>query len=459
MSPRYIGVPTVTDPDVLTTNALNYLVANLPGFVPRNGSLIVWLLSACCQVLGLSRDVASLSPDQIFEYFGSTIMNIPPIAATPATVQVNIEALDAAGYTIPAGTHFGFQVTGSSIVPFATTEDVEIPVGATGKDGVTLTASDAGSAANGLTGPMVIIDPLFFLTTATAVTLSVGGTDAETSDSYLGRLVDTIALMAPRPILPGDFGVLATGIPGVYRAIGIDGLNAARTDTGHVTAGSPVVTDPDIATADLGRPVTNPNIPAATYVGTVLAGVSFRLSSSPVAQVDVNATGTDAAAPLVLAEMVNQERTVAVSALDENGDVVDSAIQDQIVASLEAQRELNFVVTFEQPTITPIDVGYTVHLKPGQLWSVVEPAIAAALTGFLSKATWGNPNAGVANAQPLWDVTATTVRYLQIAGLIEAVAGVDYVADLTLNGGVVDIVLPGHAPLADIGVITPGAPV
>lgn len=69
-----------------------------------------------------------------------------------------------------------------------------------------------------------------------------------------------------------------------------------------ITSGSPVVTWAGITTALQGQPVTGTGIPAKTYVGTVVAATSFRLSSSPTTQVDVNATanGTSCAiAPTV----------------------------------------------------------------------------------------------------------------------------------------------------------------
>gem|GEM_PF-3240200 len=66
-----------------------------------------------------------------------------------------------------------------------------------------------------------------------------------------------------------------------------------RNDSGcGITNGSPVVTDTHIGSGDQGQLVSGAGIPAATYVGTVTAGTSFRLSSSPSSQIDVNATGT-----------------------------------------------------------------------------------------------------------------------------------------------------------------------
>jgi len=64
-----------------------------------------------------------------------------------------------------------------------------------------------------------------------------------------------------------------------------------RSDSGCVvTSGNPVVTDSHIGAGDQGLLISGAGIPGATYVGTVTGGTSFRLSSSPSSQVDVNAT-------------------------------------------------------------------------------------------------------------------------------------------------------------------------
>ena len=70
MTIGYIGVPVSTDPDVLSTAAVNYLMANIPGWTPADGNLEIWHIMALAQMLATSREVASIVPDQIFEYFG-----------------------------------------------------------------------------------------------------------------------------------------------------------------------------------------------------------------------------------------------------------------------------------------------------------------------------------------------------------------------------------------------------
>ena len=445
MTIGYIGVPVSTDPDVLSTAAVNYLMANIPGWTPADGNLEIWHIMALAQMLATSRDVASIVPDQIFEYFGSSVMNLPPIAAAPAQVAATITVQDNAGYTIPAGTQFAFQVTGSTLALFTVQTTTVILPGASSAIGVLLNAEIAGSASNGLTGTMTLIDPLAFITGATATTTSSGGVDAEDANTYLSRLVADLQLLAPRPILPGDFAVLARSIAGVYRALGIDGYNPARTFTDGVTATSTLLTSAtaNFTTADVGRGVSGTNIYAGTTITAWVSSTQVTLSHAT--------TGSGTGLSITLAAMTGQERTVCVSAVDATGTVVNSTIQAEIITYLQALREVNFIVTFTVPTVTTINVAYTVHLTTGANVTVVEATIATALTNYLSQAAWG----GGLNNPPTWDPTAGTVRYLAVAGVIEGVAGVNYLSVLTLNGSSSDVTIGGVAPLANIGTITP----
>jgi hypothetical protein len=447
MPASYVGVPTVTDPDVISETALQYLMTNMPGYVPSDGNLEVWMIMALAQMLSTARDVASIVPDEIFEYFGTTVMNLPPITAAPATVSATITVQDNAGYDIPPGTQFAFQVTGTDFALFTVVNDTVIPPGFDNATGVNLVAEVAGSSSNGLTGAMVTIDPLAFITGITATTVSAGGVDAETSGVYLSRLVADLQLLAPRPILPGDFAVLAQSIAGVFRAIGIDGYNASRVFTDGVTATDTSLNSAtaDFVTADVGRGVSGAGIPGGTTISAWVSATHVTLSAAT--------TATASGVTITLAAMTGQERTVGVSAIDNAGDVINTTMQAALIAYLTALREVNFVVTFIQPTVTVINVVFAIHVNPGANSTVVIASVTAALENYLSQATWG----GGANNPPYWDPTASVVRYLSVAGVIEEVLGVNYLSSLTLNGVAGDVAIAGVAPLTNYGTITGSA--
>lgn len=76
--------------------------------------------------------------------------------------------------------------------------------------------------------------------------------------------------------------------------------------------GNPVVTDAAIHAANAGAVVTGAGIPTGSpvYVGTVVDGTSFRLSSSPNSQVDVNANATASGVALT----INNSQSTIISA-------------------------------------------------------------------------------------------------------------------------------------------------
>jgi hypothetical protein len=65
-----------------------------------------------------------------------------------------------------------------------------------------------------------------------------------------------------------------------------------RTDTVTYSAASSTILDASIGAGDLGSFVVGANIPFGAWVGTVTAGVSFVLSSSPTSTVPLNPTGS-----------------------------------------------------------------------------------------------------------------------------------------------------------------------
>lgn len=231
MSDVYITVPFVTDPDDLATQAFDYIESRFPGWLPNDGNLEVIHIEAISLIASALAFQASAVPDSIFRWLGP-LVDINPINAAPATVASTWTAIDASGYTIHAGTHVGIRVAGDDLIPFTVVADVTIAPGdtATAAGAVQLQAIAAGSAGSGLGtvgGTVELIDPLGWVASIVQTAVTGGGVDAEIDATFLGRLRSEFQLLAPRPILPPDFAVLARTVAGVYRAVAIDGYNPA----------------------------------------------------------------------------------------------------------------------------------------------------------------------------------------------------------------------------------------
>lgn len=147
-------------------------------------------------------------------------------------------------------------------------------------------------------------------------------------------------------------------------------------------------------------------------------------------------------------------RTITVAAVDEDGVAIGAGVKTEVEDLLEAMREINWEVFVEDPDFTTIDVTFTAQSKAGYVAADVEAAAVAAVTEYLSPARWG----GGDQDPPVWENT-DTVRYLEIAAVINAVEGVDFITttgvdyDLLVEAARLDVALIGVAPLTQAGVI------
>ena len=223
-STNYIPVQVDTSPVDLAAEAFEYLQGQIPGWEPANGNLESWMIEALALIAGELRTLVGQVPDDIFMFYGSTVLGLPPYPAVAATALTTWEAVDTQGYTINAGTVVAITPPNATTgYGFAVVADTTIPAGQSTVTGVELRALEAGSAASGLSGTVTVIDSLIFIKQVTLPAPTSGGQDPETTDAYLSRLSALLTLLAPRPILPQDFAILAQrSVPGVARAVAID---------------------------------------------------------------------------------------------------------------------------------------------------------------------------------------------------------------------------------------------
>jgi uncharacterized phage protein gp47/JayE len=448
----YISLPFVTSPNTLLQQALAAIQAQVPGWTPRESHIEVLLLEQFAQMTAESAQVAANVPLAIFTYFGS-LVNILPETGSAAEAQTTWTMIDNKGYTIPAGTVVGYQFSGNSVYLFQTLNDFSVPPGstATAAGSVVIEAQVAGAAMNGF-GPqgLLLIAPTYpFVSSIVSTSTSSGGADPETQAQYLNRLSDQLQLMAPRPILPQDFAALSVNVTGVARAVAVDLLNPGRAiPFAQLTLNEPTIVAgaANFSFDDIGRTVAAEDVPGNAVIESI--------QSTAEATMNVNATATIANL-VTLGDLTDAERCVSVCPVDEDGNELSTAIQQQLQAYLEAQREINFVVNIIDPTYTPINVSWVVTATAGSDADTVQAAIITNLSFFLSQANWG----GGELSPPVWDPNENIVRYLSVAAIISDTAGVDYISSLAIGpqGGIMgeaDVTIPGYAPLTMVGTLT-----
>ena len=230
---NYVNVPIEVDQQDVVQDAYDYIQGRVDGWEPATGNLDTIIIEATSEEAAELREVASEVTTTIFRYYGATLMGIEPIYDTPAIAYTTWTVQDNLGYTIDAGTIVGYRTAEEELLTFETFEAVTIPPGqtATTVGQVLVTATDPGQASSGLGGPgaaMELVDPISWVTGVTMAGISSGGTDAESDDDYLNRLVSRLQLMSDTLVLPRDFQLAAMSVPGVGRTLVLDGYNPAN---------------------------------------------------------------------------------------------------------------------------------------------------------------------------------------------------------------------------------------
>ena len=136
----------------------------------------------------------------------------------------------------------------------------------------------------------------------------------------------------------------------------------------------------------------------------------------------------------------DNERTVSVFPIDEDGAPVSGDVAAQVAQVIEEAREVNFIVRIGEPTYTAVNVEYSAIAKTGADPIDVAARINATVLGWL--AAFGTTEENEQAWEPV-----DTVRYLELARVVGTVDGVAYVTSLTLNGITDDLELPGVVPL------------
>jgi hypothetical protein len=348
-----------------------------------------------------------------------------------------------------------------------------------------MTSLEDGTLANNLSGELVPVEGIDWLTNALTDAPSSGGVDDEEEDEYLNRLSNNFALMAPRPILAPDFALIARNVAGIQRAIAIDnyivGTNQVdKIDfTGTVTGGTYTITLDTQVTAAIAYNATAAQVKAAIELlaNTEPGDVDVTLGPGPT---DMNVThqgryaytartmsitssvtggGTLVKTIVTAAVAANAvaENALVVAAIDSSGNAIAPATKTALDVYLQAMRQQNFNINILDPVYTTVTINYTAVKTTNSSAADVKLRADAAITQYLSPSFWG---------VPVWPPDArgwerkTVLRAQELYTILNNVDGLDFVSALTFNGGATGVVdatdktLIGTFPLPRVGVIT-----
>jgi hypothetical protein len=429
------ALPLDTNPDSVTLGLLGRIKTRIVGWLPHESDPVTVLAEEIGRETAATNARTLDALDRAVADFGTSVHGVPAIEARTATLSVRL-TVTGAGAVVPAG----FRVTGTTTAGVVVAFELLTAVTSAGTTvDVSMRAQTIGTAANDVpAGPLTVITATATVVSAAALAPSSGGVDAETLTAYLDRLTAYLAILRPGGVLADDLAVLARQVAGVWRALGIDNVNAARTVTDGVTTNASTTVTSATAkfvASDVGRGISGAGIPAGTTIATVVSATEITLSAA--------ATATATGVTLTLAEMTGQARTAMVVPIDVNGDPVPSYVAGEVAALIESVRETNFVATIGTPTYTAVNVDFAAVAESGYDPAIVQATVHAAATEFIDPATFA---AGDDPAAPTWE-PITVVRYLDLARALGGVEGVAYLSSLTINGAAQDFALPGRAPL------------
>jgi hypothetical protein len=478
---EYVELPITTDPDALAELAFESLTDDIPGWLPAAGAFDTIIIEKVAMLAAIAANLAAGMPVSGFRFLGR-LVSILPTEATAATVDSTWTMVNDAGYTIDAGTVVGVRVAGDTLVPFEVANDTIITPGTTASaDGaVLLRAKTPGAASSGLGqegDAAELIDRLEYVASVTIAGTTTGGVDAETNTEYVNRLASRLQLLSDGLVLPSDFAIYAQSVPGVDRALALDGYNPnaneIQTITVNATDGTYTLTFDGQTTAAIDYDATAATVQAALQAlsnvapgdvivtggpgGTAALAVEFSgtYDGTDVAAMTADSgslTGGTSTAAIATtragSDRTGNERMITVAVVDENGNEPSSGVLSTVTALLQAKREINFLVYVIGPTLTEIDVAFTVSILDGYLAADVIARTEQAVSDYLSPKNWGRPPIG----DPRGWVAKANVRYLEVATVINNVPGVDEITSLTLglHGDTLtaaDVALTGAAPL------------
>lgn len=460
-----------TDPAELERIAIEYLQEAVPGWEPADGDLMTWLIGAHARMVAEERDIAADVPlEQILRPLGEQVHLVSPKPALPASVDAIVTMRDEAGYTVPQGTEVLVRTAGDDGVTMVVAREVTLEPNRGLTVPVQLKAAPGreGSAGNDL-GSQAVVVPIRQLEFISGIAIAPGvisanGRDAETDEEYLQRLVDTLALASPTPILPEDFAAIARQVDGVERALP---LNLLRVRPEIVTLNgssySGVLREGSTATSIRFGTAGDPPplvairgaLQAAGYDVDVTGGPSlFRLAF--IGRPAYGPWSLDPAGPALSVVQATSfqesvERAIAVAVVDERGAAPSPAVRVTVRTTLESLREVNWGIAVIEPEYTDIKVEFDAVAWPGYEPEPVRLAAIDAVTRYLSPENWGRGLHGGEEGDVTWS-QEKFVRYLEVAQVLNEVPGIRYVANLRIAKGsdtpaMADVQLIGRAPL------------
>lgn len=406
-------------------SAIEYARTALPDWTPVTGSIEDAILQSASymtgQLLGAINRLPAGNIEGLLRLFG-----IERNSGTSPSATVEIDFIDDAGYTIPAGVRCGYsQTTGDSttLYIFETTNEISVATGTSNAsavlEGVTLAEYPAIAAGQNL-------QLLSAIASIDSITLTEDldpGSDAESTTTFLTRGVNKFASMSEAIVTPAQFtAYILDTYTSAYRVTTTSRLKKEKTVTVLARSGGTVTatigSSHGLLAGDVIRLIGSTD---GTFDG-VFTLTSVASTTVSWAQNLGNASGGATTGTVLLShklQTASQNGYVSVYVSDVSGasisDLSLQAIEDDLVNRSVA----GLTIRVDNVRVVPIGVAVTVTLAANNVTgSAVTSAIQNALDQYLHPDYWQWGDAVYKN---------------EIIALIDRVAGVDRVVSVNLT--------------------------
>lgn len=408
-------------------SAVEYAQVALPEWTPVPGSVEDALLQAAAdmtgQLVGAINRLPAGAVEGLLALFGVTRNS-----GTQPTGTATVTFVDDTGYTIAAGTRFGYLDTSGNdpiLYIFQTTETSSVASGQT-----TLSVGIEGIALQ--TYPSLASGTELQLLTAVSYIDSIvlnadlePGGNAETDAEYLNRGATVFGSLSEALVLPSQFErYILANYPAAYRVKSHSRVKAYTTPSA-ISRSSNLVT----ATVSSGHGIVAGD-PIRIY-GSTISGSSatfdgiFTVASVTSTTVRWDQTGSNVSAAttgILISQKLQQQAqngyfTVYVSGIGGASlaatslNTIDTDITNRAIAGLD--------IVVDNAVVANITVSVEVTIKPGYTASQVTSFVQTAIDNYL------NPD--------YWD-WSSIIYYNEMISLVDRVEGVDRVVSLSLSG-------------------------
>jgi uncharacterized phage protein gp47/JayE len=306
------------------------------------------------------------------------------------------------------------------------------------------TASDVPLAVLRYLGKWLVqlpaIEASYAATTATITTVDNAGYTIDAGTRFLVKTAGddgvVFTVVSPVTILPGSTSTAVGGVDLLAAEPGAEGSG--------LSAGSDVIPVDSLAYLDTItlEAVTTGGEDAETddaYIARLIEELAL-FTPTPILPDDfavlarrIPGVGRSLALNLYNPSdgLYTHARTVTVVLTDTAGEPVSGGVKTTVADYLQALREVNWTVPVIDATYTTIDVTYTAVAYPGYDIAAVETAADAAVAAYFSPANRGVPRYN--EADPNTWLNDPTVRYLEVAEVLNRTDGLDYLTAVTVG--------------------------